>query len=206
MTNVLPLPVKPGFWNDENTAKAVELAEKGYSGREIAEVLGCTRNAVIGRIFRVGAKLKGVGRRPPTNEKQWTADQVMELRTLCAEGKPDWAIAEALGISIDAMRYRKQRYGIRKKPAPRSEYRPRKPTLKLVASRTMKAPDTPMRCVALLDLKPGDCRWPATGEGADTRFCGRSTEATYCAHHAAVAYMPTSPAKDLIRGLRRHYA
>jgi len=42
-------------WTDERTAKLVKLWGEGYSGSEIAEILGgVSREAVLGKIFRLG--------------------------------------------------------------------------------------------------------------------------------------------------------
>lgn len=41
-------------WTDERTALAVKLWQEGLSGSRIAERLGVTRNAVIGKLHRLG--------------------------------------------------------------------------------------------------------------------------------------------------------
>lgn len=49
------------------------------------------------------------------------------------------------------------------------------------------------RMVALVDLKPGDCRWPVgSPQEPDFGFCGhaRDGSASYCAHHRSIAYLP----------------
>lgn len=49
----------PGsFWTDEREAELRRLAEhKEYSGSELAERLGCSRNAIIGKCKRLGIEL-----------------------------------------------------------------------------------------------------------------------------------------------------
>ena len=46
-------------WTDERVAKLVRLWGEGYSGGEIAEVLGwTTRSAVLGKLHRMGITRK----------------------------------------------------------------------------------------------------------------------------------------------------
>lgn len=56
---------------------------------------------------------------------------------------------------------------------------------------------------------PG-CKWPISGEGADTRQCGaqRDGDRSYCATHAEVAYQKPKPGQpkngnEMMRALRR---
>ena len=54
--------------------------------------------------------------------------------------------------------------------------------------------------VGLLDLTGTSCRYPVSGEGAETLFCGYPTEATYCHGHVRLCWTgiperktPTTP-------------
>ena len=44
----------PHKWTAEQTARLLELAEQGYSAGLVAEKLGFSRNAIVGRMFRLG--------------------------------------------------------------------------------------------------------------------------------------------------------
>jgi GcrA cell cycle regulator len=46
------------IWNDAAVAKLKEMDAEGCSGAQIAQELGTTRNAVIGKINRMGLRLK----------------------------------------------------------------------------------------------------------------------------------------------------
>lgn len=54
--------VKGPAWSDEVTARAVELWRKGWSAQEISNALGgvVTRNAVIGKMHRLGVADRGM--------------------------------------------------------------------------------------------------------------------------------------------------
>ena len=62
------------FWTDERVEQLAKLTREGKIFREIAEILGCTRNAVIGKVHRMGlhvevplSKQKTSRRRAPVN-------------------------------------------------------------------------------------------------------------------------------------------
>lgn len=50
------------MWTDERQALLVEKAAEGLSASQIADLLGVSRNSVIGRASRTGIKLKGTSR------------------------------------------------------------------------------------------------------------------------------------------------
>jgi hypothetical protein len=45
-------------WNNQTISKLTQLVNEGKSSQEIADVLGITRNMVIGKAHRMGLKLK----------------------------------------------------------------------------------------------------------------------------------------------------
>jgi GcrA cell cycle regulator len=53
------------FWTPERAEIVVELAGMGLLTREIGRRLGCTRNAVIGRLYRQGFRMRNTPE-PPT--------------------------------------------------------------------------------------------------------------------------------------------
>lgn len=48
------------FWNPQNTARLEELVDKGLSAHAISMLIGCSRNAVIGRMWRLGLRSTAV--------------------------------------------------------------------------------------------------------------------------------------------------
>ena len=51
-------------WTDKNITQLKELWEKGSVAEEIAEVLGTTKNAIIGKARRLGCASRKLGRLP----------------------------------------------------------------------------------------------------------------------------------------------
>lgn len=178
---------RESFWNDENTARAKELALQGLSGREIGEALGCSRNAVIGRLFRIGGpKLKGVSR--PFTYSPWSDTMLVALEDGCAKGLSAYQISALLGISRETVRDQIRRRGLTKSkivraraPAQKRTWKP-KPKLKPVPKRAEVACE-PRPWITRSRM---ECAWPVDGEGADTRSCCNPTDGgPYCAGHAA---------------------
>ena len=65
----------------------------------------------------------------------------------------------------------------------------------------------PLLCepVGLLDLTPGACRYPVSGEGEHTLFCGFEAASTYCTAHRAICWTGTperkTPTTPLPKGM-----
>jgi len=71
------------FWTDEKVQELTRMTREGKVFREIAETLGCTRNAVIGKVHRMGlhvqvpaSKQKTARRRAPLNAAKIKAKAV----------------------------------------------------------------------------------------------------------------------------------
>lgn len=137
-------------WIEERVQLLKKLWADGLSASQIAGRLGgITRNAVIGKVHRLGLE----GRRATKRVR--------------------------LAPSIEFIRF-----------APKATRRQRPPVQMSLFPRD---PMTPL-CVALLDLKPNMCRWPIGDPRSDNfSFCGcPANGATYCEHHARIAYQPVS--------------
>lgn len=42
------------FWTEKKVAELIDLTKRGVRFREIGDILGCTKNAVIGKVHRLG--------------------------------------------------------------------------------------------------------------------------------------------------------
>lgn len=83
-----------GFWTIERQERLKELANDGLSAREIAQRLACTRNAVLGRAWRHGIKLRGPGPGATATPHTSKASHETLARTLNAyksPPRPDYA-------------------------------------------------------------------------------------------------------------------
>lgn len=147
----------------------------------------------------------------------WTAERLDVLHRGVADGLSCARIARLIGVSRNAVIGKVNRLGIARgrtptitverslaprlprNPrvlAPRRETPPRPPTPRQVL-RFVRRDATPApvalsaEACSLLDLAPGQCRWPMDAGPALT-FCGRPRLAalSYCPGHAQLAYRP----------------
>lgn len=151
-------------WSDERVEQLKKLWEAGLSASQIAAELGnVTRNAVIGKVHRLG--LSGRAKSPsssvPRPRKARPAQHIMRISRPVSRGNTALAHAfemevEADPIAIDNVVPMSQRKN-------------------------------------LLELTEDTCHWPVGDPGsADFYFCGGKslTGLPYCGHHSRIAYQP----------------
>lgn len=162
MTRALPNGHGSSPWTPERVEKVRVLWLKGDSALAIARAVrepgwSPSRNAVIGVAHRRGWSREG--RAQPCAPR---------LRAPVMPAPKQGPRPKIARVTVSALTGLPR--GPRSKPARPSARGP-----------------IPLLCepVALLDLTRTSCRYPVSGEGAETLFCGFPTAATYCrAHHA----------------------
>lgn len=160
-------------WTQERSDLAASLWTKGHSAGEIARTLGgCTRNAVIGRLYRIGLS----GKEPL--ERQRTR---REARTKYHHRRKKPKIAEITAAQAAERAARSQ--ALRERAENQAG-----PDLLRPANELVK----------LVDLEFHHCRWPY-GEPKDGLSCGlkKVPGLSYCDFHARRAYMPVQPTRTL---------
>jgi GcrA cell cycle regulator len=153
-------------WTSERIEILKKLFDAGLSCSQIAGEIGTTRNAVIGKMHRLGLS------RP----KNLFADRIKPARA----AKDGWR-AKALRPKVRGLCISAQRDMLRAAyPGPAGTEAP---------------VDSPHKC-SLLELSPAQCRWPISEPGAaDFAFCGNPSAdgVSYCVGHARLAYRPRRP-------------
>ena len=173
-------------WTDERVEQLRKLWLDGKSASQIAAELanGITRNAVIGKVHRLGlsGRVKSPGQpaprprpaRPPSASHGGGASHgatgVQRSQSAPRAAAPMTRGATALAFA----------------PA-RAEAEPvLRPVEEVVIPMSER--------VTIMELKESMCRWPL-GDPAtpEFRYCGSKSPVgdTYCAHHARIAYQPT---------------
>ena len=141
------------FWENE-----------GYSARQIGEKFGLTRNAILGKVHRLGLAAR---RESPDWYQRLSPEQKAARRK-------------------EKKRLTEQRKSARRKAerhangfAPR-QFTPRLATWQKIPDRP---PDAPLN-LGLLELTNHTCKWPVT-EGSPFFFCGHPSadHSSYCNHH-----------------------
>ena len=80
-------------WTDERVEKLKELWAEGMSASQIAKSLGgVTRNAVIGKVHRLGLSNRGTGAAPP---RRWSR----ERQVCCTTAKEPTACSRVWTVS-----------------------------------------------------------------------------------------------------------
>lgn len=163
-------PRKPSWWDQDNrVASLTMLWNEGKSARQIAAVMGCTRNVVIGKAHRLGLKARAVRVVVSPEERQRRQDEInRRKREWRSAGKPPRVRKRA------APKFKPVPYAPR--PAPVEVAMPTNPPIRLA--------DAPMH---------GICKHIA-GEpnGPDTLFCGAESlpGQSWCAYHRLLLYRP----------------
>jgi GcrA cell cycle regulator len=157
-------------WTDERVEALKKLWSEGLSASHIAaELGGVTRNAVIGKVHRLG--LAGRAKSPtssaPRPRKQRPHGHMLRVSRPSVRGNT--ALAHAYELEAEA------------EPELVDNVIP------MGQRRT------------LLELTESTCHWPIGDPGQpDFFFCGGQTVANlpYCAYHSRVAYQPVHTRRD----------
>jgi GcrA cell cycle regulator len=153
-------------WTSARTELLKKLFDAGLSCSQIACEIGTTRNAVIGKMHRLGLS------RP----KDLFPRRLKPRPAAKDTWRPKRLRAKIPGLSISA-----QREMLRSAyPGPAGHEAP---------------VDSPHKC-SLLELAHAQCRWPLSEPGCeDFGFCGNPSVdgLSYCLGHARLAYRPRRP-------------
>lgn len=163
-------------WTDERIELLKKLWADGLSASQIAaELGGVTRNAVIGKVHRLGlsGRVKSNGSGAPRPRKP-------VVRQASAAPRAPSPAPQSFAV----------RGNVALKPVIVSE-------TSAVAVIEEEAEDVvvPMsRRVSIMELREGVCKWPMGDPMAsDFVYCGAdcTVGTVYCSHHSRVAYQPT---------------
>src|SRR3974390_325331 len=157
-------------WTDERVALLKKLGADGLSASQIAaELGGITRNAVIGKVHRLGlsGRAKSPSSAAPRPRKPRAASHMLRVSRPSMRGNT--ALAHAFEFDMEP------------------EAVPIDNVIPLGQRRS------------LLELTEDTCRWPIGDPGsADFYFCGGppAPSLPYCAYHSRVAYQPANVRRD----------
>ncbi|MGI9369259.1 MAG: GcrA family cell cycle regulator [Ruegeria sp.] len=186
-------------WTDERVELLKKMWGEGQSASQIAKELGgVTRNAVIGKVHRLGLSNRATG---GTSAKSETKEKPAPTPKAAAKAKPAPKTEPA-----------------RPAPAPAAEAKPATPARRQIIPAGQPLPPQPSaneispealakvneiekkaKKLTLMELTEKTCKWPV-GDPAteDFWFCGLPVEAgkPYCEAHVGVAFQPMSSRRD----------
>lgn len=154
--------MKKGFTADDDATLRVLVAQHKTS-REIAALMGRSRNSIIGRCFRMGLKLQPIGKHGFFADADMIPRREKRLRLVASRPKP--------AKKQDAQSHAK---GDQVQAAPAAE-------IVIVC-----------KPIGLFDdaIRRDHCRYPLSGEGIALIVCGGKTQdgSSYCAGHHRLVY------------------
>ncbi|HAE95416.1 MULTISPECIES: GcrA family cell cycle regulator [Hyphomonas] len=154
-------------WTEERVSVLKKLWAEGHSASQIAKQLGgVTRNAVIGKVHRLGLSGRATPSRPVKRPPRLARPKPRVL--------PDGSVKVAAPAAPETPEVRPA--------AERTEVMAPLPPLQ-------QADGEP---ASILTLRDSMCKWPI-GDPADPKFafCGRKADCgPYCSEHAKVAFQP----------------
>ncbi len=183
-------------WTEERVETLKKMWGEGQSASQIAKELGgVTRNAVIGKVHRLGLSNRAGGgstktakEKPAAKAETPAKPQVQAKPKADAPQKP----APATHSPIPA----------RKQIIPAGQPLPPQPSANEIspeALASVREVEKKAKKLTLMELTERTCKWPI-GDPAteDFWFCGLSTQQgkPYCEAHVGVAFQPMSSRRD----------
>ncbi|KFI27998.1 GcrA family cell cycle regulator [Paenirhodobacter enshiensis] len=202
-------------WTDERVELLKKMWSEGQSASQIAKELGgVTRNAVIGKVHRLGlsnrtgaeeaeapapepvAKPVPVAEAPAAPREAPAAapraENVTPLRPREAQPAPAAPRAEAPVAPVP----------MRKAIVPAGQPLPPQPSLNEISPETLasaREAEKRSRKISLMELTERTCKWPIGDPATDNfYFCGLPAQPgkPYCEAHVQVAFQPMSARRD----------
>jgi len=181
-------------WTDERVEVLKKMWGEGQSASQIAKELGgVTRNAVIGKVHRLGLSNRTGGggtAKPVARDKAKTVPKPRAAAR--AEAKPA-VIPEPV----------KRPPGPLRRPIiPAGQPLPPQPSANEIspeALASVREVEKKAKRINLMDLTERTCKWPIGDPATDEFwFCGLSVKSgkPYCEAHVSVAFQPMSSRRD----------
>jgi len=187
-------------WTDERVELLKKMWGEGQSASQIAKELGgVTRNAVIGKVHRLGLSNRSTTTASPKTEAKAKAAPKPEAKPAAPKERaqpkpaPAPAAAEVKPTNVTPLRRQIVPAGQPLPPQPSAnEISPE--ALARVSEVEKKA-----KKISLLDLTEKTCKWPVGDPATDDFwFCGLPSQAgkPYCEAHVGVAFQPMNARRD----------
>ncbi|SMX31836.1 GcrA family cell cycle regulator [Actibacterium lipolyticum] len=185
-------------WTEERVETLKKMWGEGQSASQIAKELGgVTRNAVIGKVHRLGLSNRagsGGGAKAPAKEKPVKAEAAPKPKAEVKQPKPEPATVSANPPPTPI--------SARKQIIPAGQPLPPQPSANEIspeALASVREVEKKAKKISLMELTERTCKWPI-GDPATEEFwfCGLGVQQgkPYCEAHVGVAFQPMSSRRD----------
>lgn len=195
-------------WDSGILKKLKSLVGKGLSTSEIGKKLGISKNAVVGKLHRMGwnsgavetpvakkASVKSATKAVAKNDKKNAKTTKVVTKKTSAKPVDKKAVTKKVATPAKTK-------VVTKDKADKEEKKPAVQKTTKSADNTKKNLNVHQRIIQhsleMMDLKPGQCRWPIGDPDSENfHFCGRSVFVgkPYCYEHCKQAYQFNAPKK-----------
>ena len=179
-------------WTDERVEILNKMWAEGNSASQIAKELGgVTRNAVIGKVHRLGLSNRATTTTSSKSESKTKSSPKSSLRSKQKARKVD--VAEPKSDNVTSLR---------RQIIPAGQPLPPQPSVNEISPEALARVseiEKKAKKLSLLELTEKTCKWPV-GDPAteDFWFCGLATQSgkPYCEAHVGVAFQPMNSRRD----------
>lgn len=179
-------------WTDDRVELLKKMWTEGQSASQIAKELGgVTRNAVIGKVHRLGLSNRAGSASTPAPEKK---PAKAEAAPKAEPKKASKAAPQEKVIEVTI--------APRKPIVPAGQPLPPQPSANEISPEALanvREVEKTAKKISLMDLTERTCKWPI-GDPAteDFWFCGLAVQQgkPYCEAHVSVAFQPMSSRRD----------
>ncbi|MEM0949264.1 MAG: GcrA family cell cycle regulator [Pseudomonadota bacterium] len=175
-------------WTDERVETLKRMWNDGQSASQIAKELGgVTRNAVIGKVHRLGLSNR-TGGQPAKPAKDAAPEPKAAPRPAAKETAPEPIERPAIPA--------------RKAIVPAGQPLPPQPSANEISPEALanvREVEKKARKISLMELTERTCKWPVGDPATDDFwFCGLPVQPgkPYCEAHVGVAFQPMSSRRD----------
>ena len=180
-------------WTDERVETLKKMWGEGQSASQIAKELGgVTRNAVIGKVHRLGLSNRAgaAPAKPAAKEKPAAAKPAADKPATSPSSEPAAEVADKPVVPI------------RRQIIPAGQPLPPQPSANEIspeALASVREIEKKSKKISLMELTERTCKWPVGDPATDDFwFCGLPVQAgkPYCEAHVGVAFQPMSSRRD----------
>lgn len=196
-------------WTDERVELLKKMWGEGQSASQIAKELGgVTRNAVIGKVHRLGLSNRAAGTTAPKADAKPKAEakpkaapksEPKKAAAPKAEPKPE---AKPEPKTEPAAPVARGQMSPRAKIIPAGQPLPPQPSANEISPEAIakvNEVEKQAKKITLMELTERTCKWPIGDPATDDFwFCGLPVQAgkPYCEAHVGVAFQPMSARRD----------